>query len=43
MPLQLEHGADVEAKSNNSDTALQDAAREGHDEVVEFLREHGVK
>jgi ankyrin repeat protein len=41
--LLLEHGADVEAKDNDGKTALQVAAEEGHDEVVELLREHGAK
>jgi hypothetical protein len=40
--LLLEHGADVEAKYDGK-TALQVAAEEGHDEVVELLREHGAK
>jgi len=39
----LEHGADVEAKGNDGETALQIAAERGHDEVVELLREHGAK
>jgi ankyrin repeat protein len=28
---------------NNGKTALQVATKEGHDEVVELLREHGAK
>ena len=39
----LEHGADVEVKGNDGMTALQGAAEEGHDKVVELLREHGAK
>jgi len=40
--LLLEHGADVQAKNNDGKTALQEAA-EGHDEVVELLREYGAE
>jgi ankyrin repeat protein len=41
--LLLEHGVDVEAKDNDGKTAMQVAAEEGHDEVVELLREDGTK
>jgi ankyrin repeat protein len=41
--LLLEHGADVEKKDIYGQTALQVAAEEGHDEVVELLRKHGAK
>jgi ankyrin repeat protein len=41
--LLLEHGADVEAKDNNSKTALRVAASRSRDEVVKLLREHGDK
>jgi ankyrin repeat protein len=41
--LLLEHGADVEAKSIGGETALQEAAEEGRDEVVKLLREYGAK
>jgi ankyrin repeat protein len=41
--LLLEHGADVEAKDNVGETALQQAADGGDDEAVELLREHGAK
>ena len=41
--LLLEHGANVDAKDNDRETALQVAARHGHDEVVELLRKHGAK
>jgi ankyrin repeat protein len=36
----LEPGADVEAKDNYGETALQVAAERGHDDVVELLRKH---
>ncbi|KAI0277800.1 ankyrin repeat-containing domain protein [Russula aff. rugulosa BPL654] len=39
--LLLEHGADVEATNEYGKTALQEAAQEGHDEVVKSLRELG--
>jgi len=39
----VEHGADVEAKNNNEETALQLAAMCGRDKVVKLLREHGAK
>jgi len=39
----LEHGADVEVKKNDGETALQLAALYRHDKVVELLREHGAK
>ena len=41
--LLLEHGADVTAKGDDGMTALQEAAENGHDEVVELLREYGAK
>ena len=39
--LLLEQGADVEVKNNDGKTALQLA--DGHDKVVELLREYGAK
>jgi ankyrin repeat protein len=41
--LLLEHGADVETKTNSGKTALQFAANVGHREIVELLREYGAK
>ena len=41
--LPPEHGADVKAKNNDGKTALQVAAGEGHDEIVELLREFGAR
>ena len=40
--LLLKYGADVEARNSSGKTALQEV-QEGHDEVVELLREHGAK
>jgi len=39
----LEHGADVEVKDNDGETALQCATDEGYDEIMKLLREHGTK
>ena len=39
----LEHGADVEVKTNDGHTALQFADGEGRDKVVELLREYGAE
>ncbi|KAI0270169.1 ankyrin repeat-containing domain protein [Russula aff. rugulosa BPL654] len=41
--LLLEHGADIEAKDKNGKTALQEAAENERDKVVELLREHGAE
>ena len=41
--LLLEHGTDIEAKDNNSKSALQKVAGRGRDKVVESLQDHGVK
>jgi ankyrin repeat protein len=41
--LLLEHGADLEGKGNNGQTALQVAAGRRHGKVVKLLREHGAK
>ena len=43
VSLLLEYGADVEAKNNLGETALQEAADMEHDEAVELLRGHGAK
>ena len=41
--LLLEHSADVEMKNDDGRTALQEAAKNGYDEIVELLREHGAR
>jgi ankyrin repeat protein len=37
----LASGSDVNAKNNEGETALHCAARNGHEDVVELLRQHG--
>jgi len=41
--LLVEHDADVGAKDKDGKTALQVAAKEGYNEAVELVREHGAK
>lgn len=43
MPLfQIEHGADISAVNEESETAIHIAAREGRDEVLRHLLQRGV-
>lgn len=43
LPLfQIEHGADISAVNEESETAIHIAAREGRDEVLRHLLQRGV-
>jgi len=37
----LAHGAEVNAKTNEGDTALEVAVSQGNRDVAELLRQHG--
>ena len=41
--FQIEHGADISAVNEESETAIHVAAREGLDEVLRHLLQRGVK
>lgn len=40
--LLIEHGADVNAKGTDGETALSLAVQQGHQNVTECLRQHGA-
>ncbi|MFK4301299.1 ankyrin repeat protein [Paenibacillus sp. RC254] len=40
--LLMEHGADVNAKGTDGETALSLAVQQGHQNVAEYLRQHGA-
>ena len=43
VKMLLEEGAEIEAKNNDGQTALDLAEKNGHTKVVDFLRKVAVK